>query len=147
MCVFLWAEIAQFLLDVSILAKFSQLLQEKVVVLGLCDQPNGAHHQGHGLAKVHFKGSYLFASFCAMWLWDTILENLQQSQQQSRAGFFNFGFQPEIMGGNWCFQNFCIKYTQCYFLIGGPPEALSHRLWQPWGSQIKKMSIFASNRL
>ena len=34
-----------------------------------------------------------------MRLWDTILETFQQTQQQFRAGFLNFGLQPEVRGG------------------------------------------------
>ena len=48
-----------FWLDVWILDKFSQSIQDRSSSIGFGDQPHGAHYQGTGLAKAHFQGSYL----------------------------------------------------------------------------------------
>ena len=68
-----------FWLDLWILAKFPQSVHDRSCSIRFGDWLPGAHHQGSGLAKANFQGSYLFVSFCAILLWHTISKTFQQA--------------------------------------------------------------------
>ena len=61
-----------------------------------------------------------------MRLWLTILENFQQAQQQSRAGFLNFGLQPEIRGAQIPVNEGLLKFWKLAFFYKYTPTLKSN---------------------
>ena len=68
----------------------------KVILLGWWPDPKGPTTRSLFWQKYISRDHVFFVSFCAMRLLHTILETFEQALEQSRAGFLNFGLQPEI---------------------------------------------------